>query len=200
MRYPPVSVPPFHVTPYHSILHPKGPRNHTIFPLLPILPQRHRFPQFAAVAAPRSRRHHRHRTPEQHCPLGDTPQRHRFPQFAHVHAGTTVTDPLNSIVPSETHHNGTVSRNSLPLRHHVLHCIQPSQNRHSHLLQSLLSTHLHNLLIIHNLSREPFYRLISYIAYNSLHTAYFSTYTSLHLTPSEGVQFPRVFRPPSEGA
>ena len=129
-----------------------------------------------------------------------TVSRNSLPLRQHVHAGTTVTDPLNSIVPSETHHNGTVSRNSLPLRHHVLHCIQPSHNRHSHLLQSLLSTHLHNLLIIHNLSREPFYRLISYIAYNSLHTAYFSTYTSLHLTPSEGVQFPRVFRPPSEGA
>ena len=129
-----------------------------------------------------------------------TVSRNSLPLRQHVHAGTTVTEPLNSIVPSETHHNGTVSRNSLPLRHHVLHCIQPSHNRHSHLLQSLLSTHLHNLLIIHNLSREPFYRVISYIAYNSLHTAYFSTYTSLHLTPSEGVQFPRVFRPPSEGA
>ena len=128
-----------------------------------------------------------------------------------------VSDSLNNIVPSETHHNGTVfrillplrygpprhtcssgslngilhpypfhngriSRDSLPLRHHVLHCIQSSHNRHSPLPQSLLSTHLHNLLIIHSLSQEPFYRLISCIAHSSLHTAYISTYTSLHLT------------------
>ena len=54
--------------------------------LLPILPQRHHFPQLTAVAATRSRRHPSHRPVEQHSPLEDTPQRHRFPQFAAVAA------------------------------------------------------------------------------------------------------------------
>lgn len=98
------------------------------------------------------------------------------------HRHTSSSSSLNSIHHPFLFHNGRISRNSLPLRQHVLHCIQPSHNKHSPLPQSLLSTHLHNPLIIHSLSQKTFYRLISCIAPNSLYTAYISTYTSLHLT------------------
>ena len=63
----------------------------------------------------------RFRLSEQHCTLGDTPQRHRFPHFAAIAVWSSPPYLLHrlGILHPFPFRNGTISRDSLPLRQHI---------------------------------------------------------------------------------